>query len=247
MPNQNTNTTDATRGSSLLERVTARKQELEQAFATLAPDDRARSEIESALNEVTGLLTGDLDHIPRVVSAELNNWLESNKHVNERIPTAPIGTRTARHLRSYDDLVAFLVANEITHAADPASFTVEIASRVPAVPSGLLVRWEQKIPYIQVIKEIVGPVPQDRVREVETALSHVNDVAMIPGYGYSYQARAIYYRLSVPIYDGDISTDAIDRAITVVLNNSLQLEPALRKVVEGASGANVLDDLAAHN
>ena len=83
---KNENTTDATRGSSLRVRVEARKQELELALAKLDPDDRARIDIEQALNEVTGLLTGDLDQIPRVVAAELSVWLESNKHVNEWHP-----------------------------------------------------------------------------------------------------------------------------------------------------------------
>jgi hypothetical protein len=84
--NKNENTTDATRGSSLRVRVEARKQELEQALAKLGPDDRARADIEHALNEVTGLLTGDLDQIPRVVAAELSAWLEANKHTNEWHP-----------------------------------------------------------------------------------------------------------------------------------------------------------------
>lgn len=84
--NKNENTTDATRGSSLKVRVEARKQELELALAKLGPDDRARVDIEQALNEVTGLLTGNLDQIPRVVAAELSTWLESNKHINEWHP-----------------------------------------------------------------------------------------------------------------------------------------------------------------
>jgi hypothetical protein len=79
----NENTTDATRGLNLKERVHLRKQELEAALAKLGPDDRARNDIELALNEVNSLLTGDLDQIPRVVAAELNTWLEANKHVNE--------------------------------------------------------------------------------------------------------------------------------------------------------------------
>ena len=80
---KNKNTTDATRGSGLRLRVEARKQELELALARLGPDDRARPDIEHALNEVSGLLTGNLDQIPQVVAVELNKWLELNKHVNE--------------------------------------------------------------------------------------------------------------------------------------------------------------------
>jgi hypothetical protein len=68
---------------SLRARVEARKLELEEALAKLRPEDRARNDIEIALNQVSGLLTGDLDQIPRVVAQELSTWLESNKHVNE--------------------------------------------------------------------------------------------------------------------------------------------------------------------
>jgi hypothetical protein len=86
MMNKNDNTTDATRGSSLRVRVQARRQELEQALSKVGRDDRARVDIEQALSEVTGLLTGDLDRIPRVVAAELSTWLEANKHINEWHP-----------------------------------------------------------------------------------------------------------------------------------------------------------------
>lgn len=77
------NSTDMTRGQGLRARVEARKQELELALAELGPNDRNRKDIQHALNEVCGLLTGDLDRIPRVVAAELSTWLEANKHVNE--------------------------------------------------------------------------------------------------------------------------------------------------------------------
>jgi hypothetical protein len=83
MMDKEPNSTEVMRGQSLRARVEARKQELEAALATLGPDDRARPDIENALNEVSGLLTGDLDQIPRVVAAELSTWLEANKHVNE--------------------------------------------------------------------------------------------------------------------------------------------------------------------
>lgn len=79
-----TNSTDATSGLQLRVRVQAREHELQAALAKLAPDARERTDIQAALNEVTGLLTGNLDQIPRVVAAELNTWLEANKHVAEQ-------------------------------------------------------------------------------------------------------------------------------------------------------------------
>ena len=78
-----TNTTDATTGKSLRSRVEIRKAELETALAKATTDDRTRGDLELALSQVAGLLTGDLDRIPHVVAAELSAWLEANKHLDE--------------------------------------------------------------------------------------------------------------------------------------------------------------------
>ncbi len=78
------NSTDATVGQNLRVRVELRKAELERALASPATSERIRGELTTALGEVVGLLTGDLDRIPKVVGVELNAWLEANKHVAEQ-------------------------------------------------------------------------------------------------------------------------------------------------------------------
>lgn len=83
-----TNTTDATVGQSLRDRVAARTAELEAAIADPDTDERVRNDCQTALDQVQGMLTGDLDEIPRVVSASLNMWLEANKHLDEHHPAA---------------------------------------------------------------------------------------------------------------------------------------------------------------
>jgi hypothetical protein len=155
--------------------------------------------------------------------------------------------RMSQRLGSYDDLVAFLVAQKIPHEADPANHAVQIATSAPALPGTAFVRWETSIPFLTIMQQMSGEVPEGRVREVETALCHVNDVAMIPGYGYTYQGKVIYYRFAVPLFGGEITSDDLDRALTVVLNNAVQLEPAFKKVLEGGDGAGVLGYLAKRN
>ena len=83
------NTTDATVGQSLLSRVQSRMAEIEGALGTTTLDGRTRRDLQMALDEVQGLLTGDLDNIPRVVSVQLNNWLEANKHLDEHHDETP--------------------------------------------------------------------------------------------------------------------------------------------------------------
>ncbi len=85
---KNQNTTEATQGMPLRARVLQRKHELELNLGKLSDSDHTRAEVQAALDEVTGLLTGNLDQIPHVIAAELNVWLEANKHVDER-HTAP--------------------------------------------------------------------------------------------------------------------------------------------------------------
>lgn len=80
------NTTDATTGQSLRARVAARRAELEAAIARPTTDERTRSDLQHALEQVAGLLTGNLDEIPKVVAAELSTWLEANKHLDEHHP-----------------------------------------------------------------------------------------------------------------------------------------------------------------
>ncbi len=91
----NENTTDATRGSSLRVRVETRKQELELALAKLGSEDRARGDIEQALNEVTSLLTGDLDQIPRVVAAMLSH-VAGVEQARQRVAPLPGSRRSPR-------------------------------------------------------------------------------------------------------------------------------------------------------
>ncbi len=78
------NSSDATIGQPLVLRVMQRKAELEGILWNLPEDDIAtRSAIDLALATIAPLLTGDLAHIPAVVNADLNRWLERNKHVAE--------------------------------------------------------------------------------------------------------------------------------------------------------------------
>lgn len=78
------NSTDATTGQPIVQRVLARQQELSTVLAGV-PDDNGHlhAEITLALDTVHQLLSGDLQNVPPVVAADMNRWLERNKHVAE--------------------------------------------------------------------------------------------------------------------------------------------------------------------
>ena len=76
------NSTDITRGQPLALRAMKRKAELEAALDDLPADQlTARSDIELVINSLSQLLTGDVDHLPDAVAADLNRVLENNKHL----------------------------------------------------------------------------------------------------------------------------------------------------------------------
>jgi hypothetical protein len=92
-PGHHVNSVDATMGQPIVARVMARKRELEAARARLpAGDVRARMDLDLALSTVTELLTGDLKHVPAMVAADMNRWLENNKHLAESAvdPVEPV-------------------------------------------------------------------------------------------------------------------------------------------------------------
>jgi hypothetical protein len=72
---------DATVHPPLVARVKARQQELEALLATLPENHHNRGDIELALGSIEGLLTGDPEHVPAVVAAQMSTWLERNKHL----------------------------------------------------------------------------------------------------------------------------------------------------------------------
>lgn len=104
-----TNSVDATAGQPLVERVMARKAELEQALAALpAGDSRARGDLALALSTITGLLTGDLAKIPPTVGEGMSRWLEQNKHLAETAvaPAAAAREPAATSAKAPDTLEA---------------------------------------------------------------------------------------------------------------------------------------------
>ncbi len=150
-------------------------------------------------------------------------------------------------LRSLDDLAAYLDSKKVPYRGDKSVGVIELATAPPALPYTVVLRWDTKVPFLQVMQPITGAVPPDRVRELESAIVRLNDVAMIPGYGYSYQLNIVYYRFAAPRYDNEIGADTLERAIMLVCGQAAQVEPAIKKVVEGATGDKVLSFVTASN
>ena len=103
------NSVDATIGQPLIARVMARKAELESLLAALPSDDvRTRGDITLALTTIEQLMTGDLEHVPAVVAADMNRWLEHNKHLAESAGATGLANESNATTESPPDDVAIL-------------------------------------------------------------------------------------------------------------------------------------------
>lgn len=74
--------TTGPRHPSLIAQVNTRRDELQLALTQIGKDDATtRAAIETALGSLVPMLTGDLEHVPDMVSRDLTRWLELNRHL----------------------------------------------------------------------------------------------------------------------------------------------------------------------
>lgn len=81
------NSTDASMGQPIGQRVQARRAELCKLLDGMADTDvRERADVERAIASADALLMGDPEHPTETTSSEMARWLEANKHLAEKAP-----------------------------------------------------------------------------------------------------------------------------------------------------------------
>src|SRR5262249_47396897 len=108
------------------------------------------------------------------------------------------------------------------------------------------IRWEKQLPYVQVIHPMVLDVPVERLAEVEHAICRANNTIAVPGFGFEYSKRFIYFRLCVPIYEEGIAAASFQRQILGAIRNARAFLLPFREVVEGKPGEEILSLAVAH-
>jgi hypothetical protein len=143
-------------------------------------------------------------------------------------------------LTQFSDLVEYLAENNVPHKSDPAHQVVELPVTSPPLAGMLYIRWEKKLPYVQIIHPFVANVPENRISEVETALCRANTIIPLPGLGFEYEKRFVYMRLCVPMYDEGMLATSFQRQVIGVLQNAKDFIAAFRDIVAGSPGTEVM-------
>lgn len=146
------------------------------------------------------------------------------------------------NLTKFEQLVAFLNENKFPHKVDVAQQVVELPSNAAPLPGNLYVKWEKTVPFLQVIHFMIEDVPEDRVRELETAIVRLNNLLEVGGFGFDHATRRLYCRLTAPAFPNDgIDPVTLNQLGTGCVRNAREFYDALRAVVDGMPGDQIAD------
>ena len=144
----------------------------------------------------------------------------------------------AKTVRSYAELVQLLETTHTAHRANPAQQTIDLVTT--GLPGPTHVRWEMKLPLVQLIQPIVVDVPAERVRDVELAVLRLNNAILFPGLAFDHVSRCAYFRITAVVLLDGIRLDLLQAYFQGVVMNARELRGPLVKVVEGLAGDAVL-------
>jgi hypothetical protein len=147
---------------------------------------------------------------------------------------------TPTWIKSFDELLATLRANNVPHQANPANQTIEIRTAADAFGNILYVRWEKQFPFVQIIQPMIQNVPPARVQAVEAAIARINNAAVFAGLGFDYPSHLVYFRITMNILPEGVRWDLLTHLMQGAVINASEVADAMRRVVAGAAGEDVL-------
>lgn len=145
-------------------------------------------------------------------------------------------------IRTFEQLVAFFDRSRVPHRVDRVRQLVELPGRHYTLPGHLVIKWEQPAPFFQITQTVIEGVPVDRMRELATAIVMLNHRLEMGGFGFAPAARALYFRLTVPVFPSDgVNPTILAPLGQGVVRNGLEFLPAFNDVIAGSSGDQIVE------
>ena len=140
-------------------------------------------------------------------------------------------------VRTFDDLVRALEATDTSHRANRSTREIAFPTK-SKLPGSLVLRFERGAPFVGVRHVVVEQIPSDRFGDLEIALAHVNHQLDVSGFNLDHARAQLYYRISVPMFDG-VDSELLNQVARGVLGNALEFAPAFTAVIAGRRGAEI--------
>lgn len=140
-------------------------------------------------------------------------------------------------VRSYEELLGLFVKLGVAAQPDNSHHDIALASR-GRLPASVVLRWEQKVPFVTVRQTVLEDIPHDRMADITTAVARANHHLPVLGFGIDSQRHALYYRVAVPAFDG-VDSDLLNTVSRGVLRTCEEFVDAFQAVVNGRSGVDI--------
>jgi len=145
-------------------------------------------------------------------------------------------------LVTFEQLMKFLKDNNVPHKANVELQIVGLPSKAAPLGEDLWIKWEKKVPFIQMIQHMIEDVPEDRYRDVEAAIARLNCALEIPGVTLDHGSHRISLRLAVPVFPPEgISPLTFHQLGQGCVSHAKEFYPALKAVVDGEKGENIVE------
>jgi hypothetical protein len=140
---------------------------------------------------------------------------------------------------NFDDLLAFLGEEQAAFRHDAAAQIVQLPTSSGAADGSLFIRWERHVPLVQLVAPMIHDVPDERVHELEDAVCRVNHAVLLPGFGYDFAKRFLYFRLTLARDDEGIRAALLRKMLFAVVNNARDYLAPFRAIVAGEPAARI--------
>lgn len=135
-------------------------------------------------------------------------------------------------LVEFVDLLTHLRDRGVPHQGEVATRSIEMPCTALPHSEVTYVRWEGRLPYLQIIQPIVRDVPPARFGAVERALININHAHPIAGFGLETERRFIYTRRTLAVYEDGILASWFDRELAAVMKLVGEQYASLKAVVD---------------
>jgi putative sensory transduction regulator len=143
-------------------------------------------------------------------------------------------------VHTFEEFVQVLEGKRVPHRAYASARLVELESGSP-LPGPLQIKWETKVSFINVGNLVLRDIPQDRLRELETAVARINHHLPVLGFGLDTLGRVLYFRVAVPVFADGINPDTLDQLAKGVIGNATEFMSSFGAVVQGRPGDEVTE------
>jgi hypothetical protein len=142
-------------------------------------------------------------------------------------------------VHTFDEFAAALEKMKVPHRAILATRELELQSHT-SLPGPLTFRFEKNVPFITVRQYLLDDVPEDRMTELERAVTRVNHHLEVPGFGLDHLRRRLYFKLAAPVMNG-IEVDTLNKLAKGVLANAKEFAASFQAVASGRPGTEIAE------